>query len=193
MSRIFGIVEAGYLAAYGIGSALIAWLIVALQLVPAVTIAGLWLPLVVFAAWRNLRSVDSQATVVAMEHLELLQSLEMFASLRPHVLERLARGLWPVHFEAGAVILRQGDIGDAFYIVKSGRVRYEIDGAVVGEDGPGANFGEIALLRDVPRTATVIAITPVHAFALARRPFLEALRGSPARAAAEAVASSRLQ
>jgi MFS family permease len=191
LSRIFGIVEAGYLAAYGIGSAVIAWLIVELHLLPALAVAGLWLPLVVVVAWRRLRSVDSRAAVVAAEHIELLQSQKMFASLQPVVLERLARGLWPVHFESGAIILHQGDVGDAFYIVKTGVVRYEIDGRPVGEAGPGASFGEIALLRDVPRTATVIAVTPVLAFALARRPFLDALGGS-GRVAAEQVAQEHL-
>jgi MFS family permease len=192
MSRIFGIVEAGYLAAFGIGSAVLAWLIVAVRPLPAAAVAGLWMPVVVLLVWRGLRSVDSRAAVVAADRLELLQSLQLFKPLPPPILERLARGLWPVHFEPGAVILRQGDVGDAFYIVKSGRVRYEVDGEITGEEGPGASFGEIALLRDVPRTATVTALTPVHAFALARRPFLEALTGTSARAAAEAVANARL-
>ncbi|HET7182004.1 MAG TPA: MFS transporter [Candidatus Limnocylindrales bacterium] len=191
LSRIFGVVESGYVAAFGIGSALIAWLIVNLQLVPTLLLAGLWLPVVVIVVWRRLRSIDSRA-VVAADRLALLRGLPLFASLRPQILERLARSTWPVHFEPGAVILRQGDVGDAFYIVKMGRVRYEVDGRVVGEGGPGANFGEIALLRDVPRTATVTAVTDVLAFALARGPFLEALTGSPARAAAEQLATERL-
>ncbi|HJP88074.1 MAG TPA: MFS transporter [Candidatus Limnocylindrales bacterium] len=192
LSRIFGIVESGYLAAFGIGSAVIAWLIVVVRPLPAITLAGLWMPIVVLVVWRGLRAVDNRASVIAAEHIELLRSLPMFKPLRPVTLERLARGLWRVHFEAGAVILRQGDFGDAFYVVKSGRVRYEIDGQVVGEDGPGAEFGEVALLRNVPRTATVIAVTPVQAFALGRRQFLEAMTGSRAHAAAEEVATARL-
>jgi CRP-like cAMP-binding protein len=90
------------------------------------------------------------------------------------------------------VSLRQGDVGDAFYVVKSGRVRYTIDAQQVGEGGPGANFGEIALLRNVPRTATVTAVTDVLAFALARGPFLEALTGASARGAAQRPATERL-
>ena len=193
LTRIFGIVESGYLAAFGVGSAAIAWLIVVVQPLPALAVASLWLPIVALAAWRRLRSIDGGAKVVAPERLALLRGIEMFDLLRPQILERLARGLWPVHFEAGATILRQGDVGDAFYIVHEGRVRYEIDGAVVGEEGPGASFGEIALLRDVPRTATVTALTPVHAFVLARDPFLEALTGTRrAREVAQEAASARL-
>jgi MFS family permease len=192
MSRIFGVVESGYIAAFGIGSALIAWLIVSIQLLPSLVLAGLWLPVVVALVWRRLRTVDSRGAGVAAERVALLRGQAMFASLRPQLLERLARSLWPVHFEPEAVILREGDVGDAFYIIKSGRVRYEKDGHVVGEEGPGATFGEIALLRDVPRTATVIALTHVTAFALARGPFLEAMTGRAARAAAEEVATAHL-
>jgi MFS family permease len=191
MSRIFGVVESGYVAAFGLGSALIAWLIVTLQLVPSLLLAGLWLPVVVAVVWRRLRSIDGRA-VVATERVALLRSLRLFAQLRPQILERLARSMWPVHFEPGAVILRQGDVGDALYIVKAGRVRYEVDGHEVGQEGAGATFGEIALLRDVPRTATVTAMTDVMAYALARAPFLEALTGSPARAAAEELATRRM-
>ena len=193
LSRIFGIVESGYLAAFGLGSAVIAWLIVVVHPVPALALAALWLPIVALGAWRRLRSIDAGASVVAPERLALLRGIEMFDHLRPQVLERLARGLWPVHFEAGATVLRQGDVGDAFYIVHEGRVQYGVDGAVVGEEGPGASFGEIALLRDVPRTATVRAIEPVHAYVLARDPFLEALTGTRrAREAANEAASARL-
>ena len=117
----------------------------------------------------------------------------LFAPLSAPVIESLAAALRPEAYPAGADIVRQGDSGDRYFLLASGAVRVEIDGRLVQTLGPGDGFGEIALLRDVPRTATVRAIDNVEVFSLAREPFLEALTGVPAsRAAAEAVAEQRL-
>ena len=99
----------------------------------------------------------------------------------------------PESFEAGEVIIRQGEPGDRYFLIARGAVRVEIDGRLVQTQGPGDGFGEIALMRNVPRTASVIAIDAVEVFSLAREPFLAALTGVPAsRAAAEAVVRERL-
>ena len=96
-------------------------------------------------------------------------------------------------YPPGEVILRQGDRGDRYFLLAHGAARVEIDGRLVQTLGPGDGFGEIALLRDVPRTATVRAIDEVAVFSLGREPFLDALTGVPAsRAAAEAVVEQRL-
>jgi CRP-like cAMP-binding protein len=95
---------------------------------------------------------------------------------------------------AGTEIVRKGEHGDRFYIVASGEVEVVGEGEQVGTLGPSERyFGEIALLRDVPRTATVTAKTDVELYALERDEFLSAVTGHPASAeAADAVVASRL-
>ncbi len=99
----------------------------------------------------------------------------------------------PLHLEPGTVIVRQGDAGDRFYVIAEGEVEVTIDGKVVSSLGPGGYFGEIALLRDLPRTATATARTSVVLYALDREDFLAAVTGhAPSAQAAEQVVSSRL-
>jgi CRP-like cAMP-binding protein len=109
------------------------------------------------------------------------------------VLEQLAARLMPVHAAAGEQIIRAGDHGDRFYVVDAGEVEIVLDGEPPRRESAGAYFGEIALLRDVPRTATVRAATDVELFALDRDHFLPAVTGHAGSSeAAEAVVGSRL-
>jgi CRP-like cAMP-binding protein len=103
----------------------------------------------------------------------------MFTPLPPATIERLALSLVPLNVHAGAVIIRKGETGDRFYVVAEGATRVEGGGPPVILGGAGASFGEIALLRDVPRTATVTASTDMALFALGRDAFLEAVTGHP--------------
>jgi CRP-like cAMP-binding protein len=109
------------------------------------------------------------------------------------VLEQLATRLAPVHASAGDEVIRRGDHGDRFYVVDKGEVEILIDGEPARREGEGSYFGEIALLRDVPRTATVRAATDTELFALDREHFLAAVTGHAGSAqAAENVIGSRL-
>jgi CRP-like cAMP-binding protein len=117
-----------------------------------------------------------------------LHGVGILESLPLLTLERLAASLTEVRFPAGATVIRVGEPGDRFYVVGEGKV--EIEGKTFG---PGSSFGEIALLRDVPRTATVTALTDVVLHALDREEFLGAVTGhEQARAMADIVISRRL-
>jgi CRP-like cAMP-binding protein len=130
---------------------------------------------------------------VPLRELELLRGLPLFAPLPAAALEHLAGRLVHVPVAAGAEITRQGDVGDRFYIVDEGEVDVAIDGRPAARLGPGDCFGEIALLRDVPRTATVTARAGTSVLALDRDEFVSAVSGHPAsREAADAVVAARL-
>jgi CRP-like cAMP-binding protein len=129
---------------------------------------------------------------VATERLELLRNIPIFAPLPPPTLERLAGALQPVTVTAGDVVFSAGEEGDRFYIVESGELAVDL---AAGEklEGPGGWVGEIALLRDVPRTATVRARSDASLFALDRDEFLSAVTGHErASDAAHTLAAERL-
>ena len=116
----------------------------------------------------------------------------MFAPLSLVAKERLAAHLLPVSVGVGEVVIRAGEAGDRFYIVADGELG--IDAGGPARPPPGDSFGEIALLRDVPRTATVTATTDSQLYALEREAFLAAVTGhAGARAAGEAVADAHLE
>ena len=118
----------------------------------------------------------------------------MLRPLPPNVVESLADNLSVVEVEDGGVVIRQGDPGDQFYVVAGGTVHVSVDGSSPLTLHEGEGFGEIALLHDVPRTATVSADGPVRLYALERDVFLSAVTRYPASAAAgHAVAAARLE
>src|SRR5204862_3056740 len=96
---------------------------------------------------------------VPVVEIALLRSLPLFAELPAPAIEGLAAALRPVRLEAGAVLIRQGDPGDAYFAIAAGELDAEQDGHFLGRYGRGDGVGEIALLRAVPRTATVTAHT----------------------------------
>jgi CRP-like cAMP-binding protein len=124
----------------------------------------------------------------APEATGLLRSVPLLSALPEPLIERLAREATPVEVRAGVPIVREGEPGDRFYVVRSGQV------SILGRTfGPGEAFGEIALLRDVPRTATAMAVTDVELVALEREPFVAAVTGhAPSAAAADTVIAARL-
>jgi MFS family permease len=192
LARVFGVLESLSLAALAAGALLAPVLVSWLGARTAVLVAGAFLPVLLVLTWPSLRRVDAEARVPTAA-LELLGRLPLFAPLPPTVLERLASAAAPVHVPAMTEAVSQGAVGDRFFVIRSGRATVEIDGAETGELGPGEFFGEIALLRDVPRTATVRALEPLELFALERDDFLAAVTGhAPSRAAADSIVAQRL-
>jgi MFS family permease len=192
LSRVFGIVHSLFFGTVAAGAILapllVHWIGVRWSLV---AVGGL-LPLLSLALRAPLVRLDDAAVDHGRE-LELLRASPIFSPLPAPVVEGLAARLELVRAAAGEEVVRQGDHGDRFYVVASGEVDVAIDGRPQGTLGPGDHFGEIALLRDMPRTATVTARTEIELFALGREDFLAAVTGHSASAeAAEAVVGARL-
>jgi MFS family permease len=191
LTRVLGVLWGLAMGAVALGS-IVAPAVVGLVGPRAALVAtGLILPALALLAWRPLVAIDRSAPGPTAE-LALIDSVPMLAPLSLAAKECLATSLVPVSVSAGDVVVREGDPGDRFYIVREGELE------VVGERlhataHAGDHFGEIALLRDVPRTATVRAVRGSRLYALERSDFLAAVTGhSAVRAAGEAIAADRL-
>ena len=128
-------------------------------------------------ASRSLRRIDDEAEVRVAE-LELLRRTSIFAPLPYAALRRLTASLGECRADRGEEIVRQGDAGDFVYVIEEGRASVSRDGDILRELGPDDVFGELALILDVPRTATVTATEPLLLRTLAREPFLAAVTGN---------------
>jgi hypothetical protein len=191
LARVFGVAHSVFYATVAVGAILAPPLINAVGVRWALVIVGGVLPVLCGLTTASLAEFD--AAPVHPRELELLRDIPIFSPLSPPVVEQLASRLTSVQARAGEEIIRRGDHGDRFYIVGSGEVEVLLDGEPPRREGPGSYFGEIALLRDVPRTATVRAATDVELFALDRDDFLPAVTGHAGSSeAAEAVIGSRL-
>ena len=139
----------------------------------APAVVGLVLVLVL---WGQLRRIDGSATVPQVE-IQLLRSIAMFAPLPAPMLEGVARELVPMRVTAGTSVITQGDPGDRYYAVADGELAIVRDGKLVQTATRGDGFGEIALLQDVPRMASVTAVTDALLYVLEKDPFVETLTG----------------
>lgn len=158
----------------------------------ALVATGCLLPLLVVIAWPRLAAID-RAAAPPLRELALLEDVPMFAPLPVVAKEHLAAHLIDLTVPAGTQIIAEGDYGDRFYILVDGELEVTRDGRRLAAPRPGEFFGEIALLRDVPRTATVTAQTEVELYALEREHFLAAVtRHTAGLEAGEAIVRERL-
>jgi len=156
----------------------------------ALIVIGAVIPATAVLWWRPVSRLDEAAPPALLT----LRSVPLLARLPPLALERLAHDAKRMSFRPGEAVFRQGDAGDRFYVVLDGEAEVAVDGRVVAQVGGGDHFGEIALLRDTPRTATVTAVVELETYALGRAAFVDAVSADAASAAAaEEVVVSRMR
>ena len=192
LGQVFALLE----SLMGVGltlGAIFVPVLVGLSGAPAALIGTAVLLLVIVAVvWRRLRSIDGAADVPQVQ-IQLLRLIPIFAPLPAPELEGLARALEPVPAAAGTTVIREGDVGDRFYAIATGELQVTKNGRDVKLLRRGDGFGEIALIEDLPRTATVTATTDAELFSLTKEPFILALTGhAPAARAASDMVSQRL-
>ncbi len=190
LTRVLGLVWGLAMGGVAIGSVAAPAVVSALGPRPAFVLVGSILPLLALLTYPKLIQIDR--TIAPAPELELVERVPMFAPLSIATKEQVADCLVPVSVPAGEVVIRAGDPGDRFYIVSAGELDIDAGGRRVTAHATDY-FGEIALLHDVPRTATVTAAVDSKLYALRRDDFLSAVTGhSAARAAGEEIAQTRL-
>jgi MFS family permease len=190
LTRVLGVLWALAMGGVALGSIAAPVLVDVIGARAAFVAVGSILPLLALVTYARLAEID-EAAAPAPE-LDLIEQVPMFAPLSVAAKERVAANLAPLSVPAGELVIRAGDVGDRFYIVGDGELDILAEG--LHKTAHRADyFGEIALLRDVPRTATVRATVDSELYALQRGDFLEAVTGvEAAHAAGHAVAEERL-
>ena len=181
LASVFAILEA--LAGIGmlLGSVMVQLLIAHGGLRPALIGVGMFFVVVILLTTSGLRHVEEHADAPVVE-IRLLRSTTLFAPLPGPVLESLARASEMVEFAAGTTIVRQGEAGHHYFVIAAGTVDVHVEGEWVRSIGRPTGFGEIALLADLARTATVTTLEPVSVLAIERSRFLAAVTGHDASA-----------
>ena len=191
LTRVLGIVWGLAMGAIAIGSVAATGIVALVGSRAAFVVVGAILPLTTLIVWRQLVRIDREMLPPADE-LAIVEGVPMFAPLSIAAKEHMAARLVEVPVSAGEVVIRTGEPGDRFYMVADGAL--EVTNGVDAKARRGDFFGELALLRDIPRTATVIATSRSRLYALERDDFLAAVTGhSGVRAAGEAVVEQRLR
>jgi MFS family permease len=176
MGRLLTLLQGGRLAAMAVGSVCAIVLDDLLGTRGAIVALGALMPAFVLLCWTRLRGYELGAPVAAVPY-SLLRHNSIFEPLPMATVERLSHDLAPIDFGAGTDVIVQGEQGDRFYLIEEGKVEVLENGRFRRHEGPGESFGEIALLHDVPRTATVRTTEPTKLLELEREQFLLAVTG----------------
>jgi MFS family permease len=191
--RVFGTFEGLVALTVGLGSATAPLLVTAFGVQGALVVTGLFLPLVAIGVATTVRHADA-AAIVPERELALLRSIPFFAPLPMTSLEALASALTARHVSAGTTLIREGEAGMHFHVLASGAADVTTEGHLLRHIHGGEGVGEIALLRDVPRTATVTVTVDAEVYDLDRDSFLEAVTGcSSSLSAANAFVVGRME
>jgi hypothetical protein len=178
LARIFGLQEGLIMGGSAVGAAVAPLLVIWFGAQGAFVAVGVFLPTVGLLAWLRIRPLDDVALQPGPGY-PLLAAIPMFGVLEQPLLERLSRDLVPATASAGSDVIVEGAPGDLFYVLVSGGASVRKQGQEVNRLGAGDFFGEVALLRDAPRNATVHALTDVELYTLERDVFLAAVTRSP--------------
>ena len=176
VAGLVGPMESAKLAFEGAGSLLAPALIALAGTRGALAVAGAVPLLFVVADWRVLRQID-EAAGTRTQLVELLRAVELFRGLTIAGLEEIAAGAETCTIVAGSEVIRQGELGETFYVVAAGKAEVLIDGYRVGVVTRGMGFGERALLRGGVRAATVRALGELEVVEIPRDVFLAAVAG----------------
>lgn len=179
LGRVFGVLYTFGIAMGGLGSVAAPALISGLGLRTVLIVVGSILPALVLVLLPRLRSIDDRSEPLP-EVLALLTGIPLLSPLPPTTLEKLAARSAMAEKSAGDTIVAEGDPGDLFYVIADGEVEVSRAGRSLGTLGPGDQFGEIALIRDTTRTATVVANRPTRLVTIDGRDFVDALSSSEA-------------
>jgi MFS family permease len=192
LARVLGALEGVDFAGLALGSLLAPLVALVVGVQAAVIAAGLLLPAGIVLAWTGLLVIDRHA-LVPVRAIGLLREAEIFAPLPQPSLEWLARQTRWITVEPGQVLMAEGDRGDAYYVLETGALAVSQGGRPLRVcDARADGVGEIALLRDVPRTATVTARDVSVLLMIRRAEFLEIVAGhTPVREAAQRVVAAR--
>ena len=190
LARVFAVFETLFLLTVSMGAIATPLLLEVFGNQTTLIIVGVFLPIVMLLTWKQLSAMDRES-IVPERQLALLRGIPIFAPLPSAALESLAGAMELKTVPAGTQIFAQGDAGDLFYVVASGRVEVVKDGEPITLVGPGGFFGEIALLHDVPRQASVRTTEDSEVYALDGDQFVAAVTGhAPSMEAAGATIGS---
>jgi hypothetical protein len=176
LARVFGAKASLTALSIAVGSFSTPFVIDLLGVRGALAVLGLVAPTLAALAWRRLQAIDA-AIAHRDREIEILNGVAMFRPLPMPAIDELALHVDNVHVEAGREVFHQGDHGDRFYVIEDGEAEVIGDGRLIRSLDPGDGFGEIALLHDTVRTATVRARTPLRLYTLDRHHFLSAVTG----------------
>ncbi len=193
LARVFGILEGVGTIALAVGSLGASALVAGFGVRVALLATAVLAPTVMLALWVPLSAIDRDAKAPDAKTLRFVRGMPIFAPLSAPAIERIVGNLAREHVPAGGILIREGDVGERFIMIVAGEADVTRAGAHVAVQGAGDHVGEVALLRDVPRNATVTAKTPMTVLTLERAPFIEAVTGHPqSRERVEAIADERL-